>query len=164
VTLDGEQDTEIRDERKICSSANNYNDQNNVIVTLFDNTAYILHIEVHCVQPLAYENSYNQYSSWSETSCNHAQYLGVWVDFNNDGIFDENRERIPNNSYEDDQRTATYDLTIVIPTIDGRNYLNEQHRIRIVLTEDEGNRKPCYNSGYGEARDYIVQILSKPGY
>lgn len=36
--------------------------------------------------------------------------------------------------------------------------------MRIVLTQDEQNRKPCYNGGYGEARDYTIQIVPTPPY
>jgi hypothetical protein len=133
-------------------------------VTLFENTAYTLRIELYCVQPGSEDNSYNQYPSLAETQCNYDQYLGVWIDFNNDGIFDDIREVLPNNRYENDQRTSEYDLRVVVPSIDGRNYLNEQHRMRIVLTQDNRDRKPCYNTGYGEARDYTVQIVPKPLY
>jgi len=165
VKLFGEQGTQIQDEIKLCSSTNNYNDRSNLVVTLFDNTIYTLRIELYCVQPRGYENSYNQDSFLTETSCNHAQFLGVWIDFNNDGIFDENRgEMLPTNEYEDGQRTNVYDIRIAIPNIGGRSYLNEQHRMRIVLTQDEINRKPCYNTGYGEARDYTVQIIPKRVY
>jgi hypothetical protein len=165
VNLFGEQGTQIRDEVKQCNAVNNYNDRSNLVATLFDNTAYTLRIELYCVQQWGYDNPYNQDSSLIETSCNHAQYLGVWIDLNNDGTFDENNERIlPSNWYEDGQRTNQYDLSITIPKIDRRNYASEQHRMRIVLTQDERNRKPCYGTGYGEARDYTIQIISKPAY
>jgi hypothetical protein len=164
VTLFGEPGTQIQDDMKKCSPANNYNDRSNLVVTLMENTLYTLHIEFYCVQSWGYENSYNQDPYFSQTSCNHAQYLGVWIDFNNDGTFDESREMIPNNRYTNNQRMTAYDLSLVIPNIDGRNYLNEQHRMRIVLTQDERNLKPCYGTGYGEVRDYTVQIIPKPVY
>jgi hypothetical protein len=165
VNLFGEQGTQIRDETKQCNSVNNYQDRTNLVATLFGNTPYTLRIEVYCVQSLGYDNSYGQDASLYGTSCNHAQYLGVWIDLNNDGVFDETNERIiPSNPYEDGQRTNQYDLTISIPKIDGRNYLSAQHRMRIILSQDVRSRKPCYSIGYGEARDYTVQIISNSEY
>jgi hypothetical protein len=165
VNLFGEQGTQIRDEMKKCSSVNNYNDRSDLAVTLFDNKVYTLHIELYCVQQLRYENSYNQDPSLFETSCQHARYLDVWIDFNNDGIFDEGQERMrPNDRYRDGRESNQYDLSIVIPKIDGINSLDGQHRMRIILTQDERNRRSCHNTGYGEARDYTIQIIPKSFY
>jgi hypothetical protein len=165
VKLFGEQGSQIRDEMKKCTSMNNYNDRNDLVVSLFDNMVYTLRIELYCVQQRRDENSYNQDSSFFETTCSRTQYLDVWIDFNNDGIFDDSKERMFSSDwYGNDRRKTEYDLNIVIPKIDGRNYLNGQHRMRIILTQDERTRKSCYNTGYGEARDYTVQIISKPTY
>ncbi len=157
VQLFGEQNTQIDDPIKQCNSINNYHDRTNLIVTLLDNTIYTLRIELYCTQTSDY-----QHEDLAERNCNHAHYLDMWIDFNNDGIFDETRERmISTDSYEDGYRKNNYDFTINIPNIDGRNYINGQHRMRIVLSQDETNRKPCYNTGYGEVRDYTIQIGPK---
>ena len=68
---------------------------------------------------------------------------------------------LPNKWHEDGQHTSQYELNIAIPKIDGKSYSNEQHRMRIVMIQDETNRKPCDSTGYGEARDYTIQILPK---
>jgi len=165
VKLFGEQRTEINDEVRTCNSVNNYNDRSNLVVTLFDNMVYTLRIELYCVQQYGYENLYRKDPSFLATSCNNIYYVDVWIDFNNDGIFDESKEQIlSRNRYEDSRRATEYDLSIAIPKIDGRNYLDGQHRMRIVLTSDKKNRKPCQNTGYGEARDYTVQIIPKSMY
>ena len=165
MKLSGEQRTQINDEMKKCSSTNNYNDRSNTVVTLFDNMVYTLRIQLYCVQQYGYENLYNRDPSSIETSCNNIYYVDVWIDFNSDGIFDQSKEQIlSRNRYEDNRRATEYELSIAIPKIDGRNYLNGQHRMRIVLTSDKQNRKPCQNTGYGEARDYTVQIIPKPMY
>lgn len=165
VTLSGEQNTQIRDDTKQCSSTNNYNDQTNLAVTLFDNTAYSLRVELYCAQQNAYGNSYGQYQSTYETECNDPRYLGVWIDFDNDGLFDQNTEQlIPNSWYRDDPRATHLDLNINIPQIDGRTHLEGQHRMRIVLVHDDRNRRACQSSGYGEVRDYTVNIMRKPYY
>jgi len=161
----GEQNTQIDDTTKLCSSTNNYNDRGDLVIALFDNMVYTLHIELFCTQQWGYENSYKQDSSLFDTVCIHEHYLDVWIDFNNDGIFDESNERIsPNDRYKDDNHRTQYDLRINIPKIDDRNYLDGHLRMRIVLTQHEHNRRPCYNSGYGEARDYTVQLIPKPTY
>ena len=158
MKLLGEQGSQINDEMKECNPVNNYHDRSNVIVTLFDNMIYNLRIELYCVQSGENTNSYNQDSWLADTRCNYAQYLGVWIDFNNDGVFDENQEMIPNRQYDQDERTNEYDLRITIPQTDGRNYLTGQHRMRIILSADQAMRRSCYSTGYGEARDYTVQI------
>ncbi|CAF1526370.1 unnamed protein product, partial [Didymodactylos carnosus] len=146
--LFGEQGTQILDEMRKCSSTNNYNDRSDLVATLFDNTAYTLHVELYCVQQSGYGNSYDQDASLFETYCNQAHYLDAWIDFNNDGMFDENNERmLSSNRYRDGQRATQYDLSINIPRTDGRDYLDGQHRMRIVLTRDGRNRIPCYNTG-----------------
>lgn len=147
-----------------CNPANNYHDRSNVIVTLFDNMIYNLRIELDCVQADDYANLYNQDSQLADTRCNYAQYLGVWIDFNNDGVFDENQEMIPNSQYEQEERRTEYNLRISIPQTDGRDYLTGQHRMRIILSADQTMPKSCYNTGYGEARDYTVQIERKLDY
>ncbi|CAF4364378.1 unnamed protein product, partial [Rotaria sordida] len=53
------------------------------------------------------------------------------------------------------------DISFTIPQIDGRYYVGGQHRVRIVLVQDTRNRKPCQNTGYGEVRDYTVNIIRK---
>ncbi len=158
VTLYGEQNTQIYDDLKQCNSVNNYNDRSNYVVRLYDNNAYTVHVELYCVQQ-DYRDSYNQ------NQCNLPHYLDAWVDFNNDGIFDESREQVHSSSwYEDSNRATEYDMKVTIPQIDGQNRLDGQHRMRIVLTSDERNRKPCQNSGYGEVRDYTIQIIPRSSY
>jgi len=165
VKLVGEQNTQIYDDVKKCSPTNNYNDRSNLVARLFDNTAYTLRIELYCVQQQGYRNLYNQDEYLLGSNCNLPHYLDAWIDYNNDGIFDESREQIYSNSwYQDLNRVTDYDISITIPQTGGQNRLDGQHRMRIVLTSDERSRKPCQNSGYGEVRDYTIQILPKSIY
>ncbi|CAF5125424.1 unnamed protein product, partial [Rotaria sp. Silwood1] len=165
VNVLGEQNTEIRDDMKQCSSTNNYRDRSDLTVTLFDNTAYTLHIELSCVQQSGYGSTYSQDPSVFGRNCRDSRYLGMWIDFNNDGTFDDNAERlIPNNWYRDDPRMTQNDISFTIPQIDGRYNVGGQHRMRVILTQDARNRKACQNTGYGEVRDYTVQIIQTPTY
>ncbi|CAF1553568.1 unnamed protein product, partial [Rotaria sordida] len=154
VSISGEQNTQIRDETRKCSSTNNYNDQSNLAVTLFDNTVYTVHIALSCVQQSGYGNTYSQDPYVFETYCRDSRYIGMWIDFNNDGTFDDNTERlVPNHSHRDDPHMTQSDISFMIAQIDGRYYVGGQHRMRIVLVQDARNRKGCQNNGYGEVRD-----------
>jgi len=89
-------------------------------------------------------------------------YLGVWIDFNNDGKFDESNEEILHESQRDKSYTSGhYQLSIAIPKLDRNDDLDRQYRMRIVLSRTEQNRKPCYNAGHGETRDYAIHIIPK---
>jgi len=165
VKLFGEQQTEINDVTRRCSTTNNYNDRRDLVATLFDNTDYTLQVQLYCTQGIGYRYSNDRDSSLSDTHCLHKNYIYVWIDFNNDGMFDEYNEQISStDQYDTDEHRSQYDITIRIPRIDARNYLDGQHQMRILLTQDEHNRKACYNTGYGEVRDYTIQIVSKPPY
>ena len=120
------------------------------MVRLFDGATYTLTIQLYCQDP-----SYSL-----QNNCNVARYLEAWIDWNSDEIFDENREQIYSSDWDqDNDRTNVYNIPISIPTSDVRRNYQGRHRIRLLLTEDERNRKPCSNSGYGEARDYTIEIL-----
>lgn len=160
VQLSGEQNTMINDEITRCNSLNNYEDQSRLVVRLFDTTVYMLRIQLYCVE------SWNQQdSSFLQTNCNSVHHLGVWIDLNNDGNFDETRERFLHNyQINGVSIRRDYDLSIFISQIDGQNYLDGPHRMRIVLARNENDLKPCYNNGYGEARDYTIHIIPKHYY
>ena len=158
VKLSGEQNTQIYDDLKQCDSANNYNDRSNFIARLYGSNVYTLRVELYCVQQ-DFRNPYNQ------NQCNLPHFLDAWIDYNNDGTFDEGGERVHSSSwYEDNNRATEYDIQITVPAVDGYNRVDGQHRMRIVLTSDERNRKACGNSGYGEVRDYTVQITPRSPY
>lgn len=165
MRLYGEQNTAIDDTTKQCSATDNYNDRRNLVATLFDSTTYTLQIELYCAQQWGFDNSDEPDSTLSGTTCNHKNYLDVWVDFDNNGVFDEYNERITtSDGYDDDNYKTRYDISINVPQIDGRNSVDGTHQMRIILRQDEQNRQPCYNSGSGEARDYTLQIRSKRDY
>ena len=162
VKLYGEQGTQIDDQTQQCSPTNNYRDQQDLAVTLFDDTSYTLRIELFCVQRWGYDNSFSRDPSLFETICTRGQFIDVWVDFDNDGMFNEVNERLTAvDTYRGANRRAQHDIRIDIPRIGGRSFSGGQHRLRIVLSQDERNRRPCYSNGYGEARDFLVQIIPK---
>ena len=120
--------------------------------------AYRLVIEFSCVERWEHSDVYQEESSLFVGKCNVARYVGVWIDFNDDGLFDESGELVhATHGHVQNQ----IDVSINIPEIDGRQYLPGEHRMRLVVTEDETNRRPCNNFAYGEARDYTVRIRRK---
>lgn len=155
----------IHDDIRRCSSMNNYEDRSHLVVKLFDNTNYMLRIQLYCVESSDYGSSYGQNPYLVNTNCNVPHYIDVWIDLNNDGHFDESKERFIQN----DQRNGgyidrEYDLSFAISQIDAENYRDGPHRMRIVMTTEETNRKPCYSTGHGEVRDYTVDIIRKQYY
>jgi len=162
VRFIGEQYSKIDDDSRVCSSTNNYDDQHDLSVTLFDNKIYTLRIELSCAKQESsdYGNSYDD--TPSDDSCKQASYLHIWIDFNDDGVFDENREQVSSTDrYNGDNRQSQRDLSISIPPIDGRQTVAGQHRMRVILNHDDRSRGACHNSGTGEARDYTVNIIQK---
>lgn len=161
VKLTGERGSQIEDRERVCSSTNNYDDQRDLTVTLFDDTSYSLRIDLACAkQESDYGSAYDEPSS--DSSCKQASYVDVWVDFNDDNVFDDARERLTSiDRSSSDSRQAQRTLTMYIPAIDGRYYLAGQHRMRIVLNHKEPSRGPCQNGGFGEARDYTIQVVPK---
>lgn len=160
IKLVGEQNSQINDDERLCSSTNNYRDQHDLTVTLFGSTVYSLRIELTCAKQESsdYGNAYDDTSS--DSSCKQGSYVDVWIDFNDDNLFDDSRERVSSiDRYNGDNQQPERTLLINIPAIDGRNILAGRHRMRIVLNHNERNRGPCQNTGSGEARDYIVQII-----
>jgi hypothetical protein len=162
VKLFGEQNTMIDDGKTQCSSIKNYEDETHLVAKLFDNQIYTLQIQLYCVKPSDYENSYRLDPYFDETNCNTPHYLDVWIDLNNDGRFDDNTEQFRDDQCDYGCIKTVYDFSISIPGVDGRNIIEGSHRMRVLLTRDYNNRKSCYSVGYGEARDYTIQIVRKP--
>ncbi|CAF0730457.1 unnamed protein product [Adineta steineri] len=163
VKLFGEQSTMIDDEMTRCSPTNNYEDQSHLVVKLFENKVYALHIQLYCVVSWNNINSNVHDSSLIAKKCHSIHYVDAWIDLNNDGKFDDDQERFVHYDHVDSSVTKhSYDVNIAIPQIHQINNAVEPYRMRVILTSDQSNRKPCYNTGYGEARDYTVYILRAP--
>lgn len=83
-----------------------------------------------------------------------SQNVKIWVDFNNDGTFDEATETVGSGS---SGSTMTTNGTIIIPS--GTAVGN--YRMRVA---DRWNSQPipCNIDGYGEAHDYTVAVTAPP--
>lgn len=86
-----------------------------------------------------------------------SQYNGVWIDFNQDGTFGTN-EFFTSNSNAGSNGTANVTLNIPLTALPG----NTRMRIRGGDDSQPTSSQSCgaSNSSYGEAEDYLVNIVS----
>jgi len=89
-----------------------------------------------------------------------SQGVAAWIDYNNDGIFDNNTERI---GYSNGQiatafGTATFPITLSCTPPPGIHRL----RVRCAWIQNGINILPCATYGYGEAEEYDINIISAP--
>lgn len=153
----GERGTEIRDDKPQNTLVSDYQNQHHLAVTIYENTVYLLRIQLDC--------SWQLDSDLFEHGCNLAQDVIVWIDLNDDGRYDESEiaapYRWPVTSY---MPQGIYDLQIYVPLIDDRYTKTIQHRMRIVAVSSENYRRVCGRIDYNETRDYTVNIIPRTGY
>lgn len=86
------------------------------------------------------------------------EQIGAWIDFNNDGQFDDATEKI---FFNPDVKADTASGTFIVPA---NAVLNTVLRMRVMddLTEEfaEATISPCYNPTFGQAEDYPVLITA----
>jgi hypothetical protein len=154
VLIGGEQGTYIRDETTTNAAISDYQNRHHFTVTLVEYTIYIINIQLDC--PRQYNNEP------VESDCSLAHRVDVWIDLNNDGRFDESENRVHQRQLIDREvQEYTYDLQILIPSIDGTNTKAGPHRMRLRLTRSEIYQRQCGNNDYGETREYTVNIIPR---
>ncbi|CAF1350497.1 unnamed protein product [Adineta steineri] len=158
VIMAGEVGSEIRDDKVYDASTNTNQNQHHMTVTLYENTIYLLRIQLDCSTQMRTE--------LTDTGCNLAQDVDVWVDWNDDGNFDASEIEapylLPVTSY---LPQGVYDIQLNIPLIDERYIANRPHRMRIVVAPSENYRRTCNNyQEYSELREYNVNIISRKSY
>jgi hypothetical protein len=153
VIMAGEHRTQIRDDsltRAVLGT--NYQNQPDLTIVLYENTVYLLRIQLDCSR---------QWSSDSvDHNCNLAYDVNVWIDLNDDDIFDSSENaapfRWPLNSYTPQ---GVYDLQISIPVIDARRTKTGPHRMQLVVMMSDQYRRKCGNNDFKETREYTVSIV-----
>ena len=89
---------------------------------------------------------------------NYSKGAKAWIDFNNDGDFDDNGEEIGNFGSANNTFTATSTFTVPANASVGI------HKMRIIGRESAGtnnvNILPCGTYSYGETEDYSILIIS----
>src|SRR5690606_29437213 len=84
-----------------------------------------------------------------------AEYASIWIDFNNDGTFDDTTEKLLTDlSLDQDPSFSTGTIDIPITAAPGIK------RMRVRVVWNGSGFDACSNEGYGEAHDYSVNILS----
>jgi hypothetical protein len=157
VIMAGERGTQIRDDIPTTTSMIDYHNRHHLAVTVFEHTVYLLRIQLDC--------SWQLDKDLFENGCNLAQDVNVWVDLNNDGIFDTSEVgapyRWPVTSY---MAEGIYDIQIYVPMINTNYMRNGQHRMRLVVTSSENYRRTCGRTDYNETREYTVNIIPRMKY
>lgn len=154
----GEKGTEIRDDIPKNSVMNNHPNRHHLAVTLFEQTIYLIRIQLDCTTQLR--------TDLTPTGCNLAQDVIVWIDLNNDGRFDDTEigspYRWPVTSY---MAEGIYDLQISVPSLSNRYVANGgKHRMRIAVLPSEYYVRNCGYSSYNETREYMVDIVPRMRY
>ena len=153
VMMAGEHRTQIRDQSlsRALDSGNARNQQYQTIV-LYEDTVYQLRIQLDCNREWT--------SDSFEHSCSLAYDVNVWIDLNDDGIFDPSENaapyRWPLQSYTPQ---GVYDLQLYVPIIDAKRTRPGSHRMQLVVTMNEQYRRKCGNNDHKETREYTVSIV-----
>ena len=135
--LIGEEGTKIYDLATGCSS-NSYRKLTSMSATLYVGSTYYI-------------------IATTQRSTN--EYISVWIDFNDNSIF-EPTENLANILYNG---TANTPVTITIPSIGAGGTLGV-HYMRAVASNSNSALSSCANSNvaYGETHDYSVNITTSP--
>ena len=149
----GEHRTQIRDDpsTRAIMKSDNQNQQYQAII-LYEDTVYLLRIQLDC--------SRQSSRDLSERNCNLVYDVNVWIDLNDDGIFDDSENAVPFrwplNSYTP---KGIYDLQIYIPILGVKKTTSESHRMRLAVMLNEQYRRQCGNNDHQEIREYTVTIV-----
>ncbi|HTO16069.1 MAG TPA: GEVED domain-containing protein, partial [Edaphocola sp.] len=76
----------------------------------------------------------------------------IWIDYNNDGTFDDVTELATSFGPISNTSTGAYTINVPITATSGL------HRMRVMLVYSTTNFLPCSSNTYGEAHDYLVDI------
>jgi len=153
----GERGTQIRDDIYKNTLINDSHNRHHMSVTIYENTIYLMRIQLDC--------SWQLNSDLFEKGCNLAQDVNVWIDINNDGIFDQSEVRAPHRwpvtSYMPE---GIYDIQISIPAIDDTYTRSRRHQMQIVVMQNENYRRICGYNDYNETREYTINIIPRIKY
>ena len=150
----GEQGSHIRDDVLSNVVIRENQNRHHLSVTVHENTIYRLRVQLDC-DPYASRGS-------NPKTCNLAQDVNVWIDLNNDGIYQVEESRVPNRwPLYSSMPLGIYDFEIVIPPIDRQSSRSDSHKMRIVVTSSEEYRRKCGRTDSSETREYIVNIIPR---
>lgn len=154
VALDGEQGTMIRDQIQMKELMKDHHDQYFRTVTWYENTIRDLHIQLDCTE--------SNLDHSPEYDCSRSYHVDVFIDSNDDGIFDAAENRVHYRSPPHNELPqGTIDLQISIPPIDERNTKAGPHKTKIQMIRSEDYVNKCGKSDHNETREYTINIIPK---
>lgn len=157
VLMAGEKGTEIRDDIPKNSLMNNHPNRHHVAVTLFEQTVYLIRIQLDCSTQLS--------TDLTRTGCNLAQDVFVSIDLNNDGRFDSSElaspYRWPVTSY---MAEGIYDLQVSVPARVDQYVRQGTLRMRVLVLPSDYYIRNCGYSAYNETREYMLDIIPRMKY
>ena len=153
--MTGEQGTHIRDDVLANVAIRQNQDQHHHLsVTVHESTVYRLRVQLDC--------DLHATRGLTPNNCNLAQDVNVWIDLNNDGIYQAEESRVPHRwPLYSSMPLGIYDFEITIPAIDRQYRQTDSHRMRIVVSPTDEYRRKCGQTDYSETREYTVNILPK---
>ena len=154
ILMGGELGTQIRDLTLPNLRINDYQNRDQYDITFFGAAVYLLRVHIDCPRKPG--------TDLFETDCTPAHQADVFIDFNDDGNFDESENRIYRRAYIDEKPLEhTYDLQILIPRIDAITTIVGIHRMRVKLARSGSYQKQCGKNELTEVREYMVNIIPR---
>jgi hypothetical protein len=96
-------------------------------------------------------------------AASYAQSVAVWIDYNDDGVFDNATERI---GFTAANSPIPVNGTASFPVVLGCNPPAGVHRMRVRSSDNSVitgvNLTPCANQSWGETEDYLITIVAPP--
>lgn len=84
----------------------------------------------------------------------NTHYLKVWIDYNDDGAFDDNTELILNTT------VPAYDTANATVTIPNNATVNTTLRMRAMVDLQSEFPNACHNPTYGQAEDFPIMVVA----
>ncbi|PSR52038.1 hypothetical protein AHMF7605_00140 [Adhaeribacter arboris] len=98
-------------------------------------------------------NTGQSYPIQLQSGPDHPQGFGIWIDFDNDGDFDDNGELVYNLK---EAGTGTFSGMITIPANASEGY--HRLRVRTKYNSSFAEEEACSEAEYGETEDYTITI------
>lgn len=115
-------------------------------VTLEEDSIYQLRIQFEC----------------DRETCELPQDIHVWIDFNDNGL-DDNESRLLRRSRTNRKREGNaYYLELYVPLVDGKRIRTGNHRMRLNMGPSKTYQRECGSQDYDQQhREYMAHIIAK---
>jgi hypothetical protein len=153
VQLPGEFSSRIQDEIRSDLIGTDDSDPSYLTASVYEDGVYQLHVELDCDVQTARDSL--------GSPCSKSLSVFGWIDYN-DNEFDDSEGALLRRSWSDsDAPTGAYDLTIRVPSIDGRTIKAGPHRLRLSVMPSAEYIRECGSFSYLETKDYTVNVVRR---